>query len=62
MFNDFFMSSKAKIKKERESDPSRKRVSRYARGNVSIQRGNYVTKKEKEARKAAVLSYDFSEA
>ncbi|NQY37135.1 MAG: hypothetical protein HRT37_19655 [Alteromonadaceae bacterium] len=56
------MSSKAKIKKERESDPSRKRVSRYARGNVSIQRGNYVTKKEKEARKAAVLSYDFSEA
>jgi len=60
MFNDFFLSAKAKIKKERNTDPSRKRVSRFARGNVNLQRGNYVTKKEKEARKAAVLSYDFS--
>jgi len=54
------LGSRAGRDKKRESDPARKRVSRYSRGNVNLQRGHYVTKEEKDARKKAIFSYSFS--
>jgi len=37
----------------------RKLVARYSRGNVNLQRGRYVTKKQKQERTKKILGYKF---
>ncbi len=49
------IDSSKKLKKD-----SKALVARYARGNVSLQIGRFVTAEEKEERKKAVLSVKFS--
>ena len=34
-------------------------VSRFTRGNVNLQMGNYLTKKDQDARKKVLEQYDF---
>ena len=44
---------------EKKQSFLRKLVARYARGNVSLQRGAFVTANQKEKRKEAILKTNF---
>ncbi len=38
---------------------TRGKVARYARGNVSLQKGEFVTKEEKQSRKRSLSQHNF---
>ncbi len=51
---------KKNINKDESQADAKALVARYARGNVALQRGRYVTAEEKKARKEKVLSMKFA--
>lgn len=46
--------------KKTDDNETRNLVAKYARGNVNLQNGCYVTKEEKEALKKEVLNHKFA--
>lgn len=45
--------------KEEQKDKEKNLVARYATGNVSLQRGRYITRKDVERRKSNLLKHSF---
>jgi hypothetical protein len=43
-----------------EKKQKHSRIARYGNGNVSLQRGRYVTKQEKDMRKRLLSKYSFT--